>query len=185
MRRFSFSLFVACALCALSAHASPITAGTYDLTNTYVDGFQITGDVVLNSSGLVTSASLTLEDAALGDPTFTNVNSAGGPAGYNPVADYAYVAGSQGQIELQYLTALDGNGNIDLCILNASCNSYQASYAQIYVSSSLGYNPVDLSGGTLDPAAAATPEPSSLALMGTGILCAAGLLRRRMLHAKI
>jgi len=33
-----------------------------------------------------------------------------------------------------------------------------------------------------DPPAAVTPEPSSLVLMGTGILVAAGAMRRRMTH---
>lgn len=48
-----------------------------------------------------------------------------------------------------------------------------------------GYNHLDAisltdQGGTSNPAPAATPEPSSLMLCGTGLLGAAGAVRRRM-----
>jgi hypothetical protein len=166
----------------IAAQASSIPAGTYDLNNVTVDGFQLTGTINLNASGIVSGAAITLEDAALGNPVFTQVTSAGGPAGYAPVADYAYISDTGvGQLSLQYLTTLDGSGNVDLCILSANdCNSYQASYLQIYNQSSFGYNPVDLNSGTLNASSpAATPEPGSLALLGTGVLGLLGLARRK------
>jgi hypothetical protein len=71
-----------------------------------------------------------------------------------------------------------------LCILSANnCNSYQASYLQIYNQSSFGYNLVDLNSGVLDAAPASSPapapEPGSLALLGTGMLGLAGLAQRK------
>jgi PEP-CTERM motif len=166
-----------------SAHASSITAGTYDLNDVTVNGFNLTGTMTLDASGIVSAADITLQDAALGNPVLTQVDSAGGPSGYNPVADYAYISDPGiGQVALYYLTSLDAAGNIDLCILNASdCNAYQASYIQIYNQSSLGYNPVDLNSGALEAtsAPAPTPEPGSLALLGTSVLGIAAATRRK------
>jgi hypothetical protein len=175
----------------VAAHATPITAGTYDLTDTTMTAgstaYTLTGTVTIGSNGLMTAADITLNDAALGNPVFDVISSTGGPAGYNPVADFGYVttAGNTAQLYLSYLTTLDGSGNIDVCTVGSSCNGYQDSYGQIYGYSAFGYNPVDLDGGgSLDSApvtlpAAVTPEPRSLALLGTGIFGLATVLRKR------
>jgi hypothetical protein len=175
-----------------AAHATPITAGTYDLTDTTITAgstaYSLTGTVTIGSNGLMTAADITLNDAALGNPVFDVITGANGPAGYHPVADYAFVGtadGMTGQLYLSYLTTLDGSGNIDLCTVGGNCNSYQDSYSQIYFNSAFGYNPVDLNGGgTFDtapvtPPVAVTPEPRSLALLGTGIIGVATVLRKR------
>jgi hypothetical protein len=173
-----------------AAHASSIPAGTYDLNNVSVkdlanNTFQLSGSVTVNANGFVSAADITLQDAALGNMVFSHVDSAGGPSGNNPVADYAYISNpGHGQVALYYLTSLDGSGNIDLCILTANdCNAYQASYLQIYNQSSFGYSLVDLNSGALDAAPSSSPspapEPGSLALLGTGILGLAGLARRK------
>jgi hypothetical protein len=165
----------------VAAHATPITAGTYDLTNTTITAgstaYSLAGTVTIGSNGLLTAADITLHDPALGNPVFDMIGTTGGPAGYNPVADYAYVttAGNTAQLYLSYLTTLDGLGNIDLCTVGGNCNGYQDSYGQVYPASAFGYNPVDLIGGAFDtapvtPPAAVTPEPASLALLGIGIV---------------
>lgn len=175
----------------VGAQASTIPAGTYDLTGVKVDGYELTGTVTMNSSGIIDAADLELDDAALDDPLFTTVNSVGHD-GSAPVTDYAYIDSSVGQVDLQYLTGVNSAGDVELCLFSANdCNGYQASYLQIYSQSSLGYNPVELSSGALDPggsatvtdapvkSAAITPEVGTLALLGTGILGIAGLTRKR------
>lgn len=188
MRRWMKCLAVGAVMAAMTVvgHANSIPAGTYDLTGA-VGGYQLAGTMTLNANGIVDAAEIELQDAALGNPVFSQISSAGGPAGYAPAADYAYISDiGVGQLSLEYLTTLDGAGNLDLCILSAhDCNGYQASYIQIYNQSSFGYNPVDLNSGSLDPAPASspTPEPASLVLLGTAVLGLATLTRRRFRRA--
>jgi hypothetical protein len=177
----------------VAAHATPITAiaaGTYNLTDATITGgntvYSLTGTVTLNSFGLVSAADITLNDPALGNPVFDVVTVATF-GGFNPVADIAFVqtAGNTAQLELQYLTTTDASGNIDLCTVAGNCNPFQDSNAQIFGASAFGFNPVDLnSGGSFDAAPsmlppAVTPEPASLALLGTGIIGLATVLRKR------
>ncbi|HZQ42268.1 MAG TPA: PEP-CTERM sorting domain-containing protein [Acidobacteriaceae bacterium] len=181
--RGSVLIQIAVALAGLGmaavGQADTIHVGDYGLADVTVDGFQLTGTVTLNASGIVDAANITLKDSALSNPVFTDVNSAGGASGYNPVAGYAYISDpGVGQLALYYLPLLDGSGDVDLCILSAKdCNSYQASYMQIYGQSTFGYKLVDLDSGSLDTAPIAssdarppTPEPASLALLGTALI---------------
>ena len=174
------SVFVLSSSLGIAAHATPITPGTYDLTGTTItDGsavYSLSGAVTIGSNGLLTAANITLADPALGDPVFNVISSTGGPAGYNPVADFAYLttSGNTAQLYLSYLATPDGAGNIYLCAVGGSCNGYQDSYGQVYGASAFGYNLVDLQGGTFDmapvtPPTAITREPRSLALFGIGI----------------
>lgn len=200
MRRWMKRMTGAAVMAAMTGagYASTIPAGTYDLSGLSADGFQLTGTLTLNSSGIVDAAAIQLQDGALGNPVFTNISSAAGPAGYAPAADYAFISDSGvGQIALEYLTGLDGAGNVDVCTASAhNCNSYQASYMQIYEASSFGYGLTALSGtgeleaavqtpvqpttpGADDGSSAATPEPTGLVLLGTGILGMAALTHKR------
>jgi PEP-CTERM motif len=173
------------------ANANSIPAGDYDLTNVVVDGYQLTGSVTIGSSGQVSAADIRLNDAALGNPVFSGVSSEGTLPGSTPSTDYAFViASGVGVLALEYLPTVNSSGDVDLCIASAGdCDFYQSSFLGLYGLSGSGYALAALSGGTLDfagvndsadPAASsATPEPGTLALVGTGILAVAHLTRKR------
>lgn len=117
-------------LMAVAAHANSIPAGSYNVNDVVVNGYYLTGTLTLDTSGIVTAADLTLNDAVLGNPAFTHLDSAGGSTGNSPIADFAYIsAPGIGRVTLNYLTAPDGSGDIDLCIQSlANCKPNQASY---------------------------------------------------------
>ncbi len=180
----------------MTAHATPISAGTYLLTGTAGPTLgtgtmddSLAGTVTVGGNGLIGATDITLEDAALGNPVFDQIGAVGGPTGYDPVADDASITttGDTAQWYLSSLTTLGASGETDLCMDGSgNCNAYQASYGRIYSSSTFGYSPADLSGGAFRPSGlsvAIASEPTSLALLGIGILSLAALTRRRALRA--
>lgn len=164
------------------AHATTIT---YDLTGVTTSVGTLTGTVTIDTSTyLVTAANILFNDAAVGNPLFTNI---GSPAAYNGLGQ-DYISGPSdsplnygGQIALYYNTANIGTGDLNLCLAIGPCGtqSNEASYVQAYVSNGQG-GPFNITGGSLDPVQSAAPEPSTLFLLGTGILGLAGLASRKL-----
>ena len=175
----SLSLLAVLGACAV-ANASSITM---NLVNATSSAGTLTGTVEIDSStNLVTAAHLSLN----GNPVFTTISSESTQNGIGR----AFISTSgtspqagDGEVALYYdLTALNnGGGILPLCLLQVDCGDRGNVASYIHLVGSNGTNgPAYLTSGELDPATApvSTPEPSTLVLLGTGILMSAALVAR-------
>ena len=154
------------------AHASTITynldAGTATNWSGGTDPAtgSVTGTVTIDTTtNLATAGDLTFNLAPLGDFEFTVDGSHYGGPGINS-AEFDDLSNNTLYAHLYYDTS-----NIGIGDLNLIGNNWIYMAGTYYAF-----------GGTLDPVSS-TPEPSSLLLLGTGVLGLAGFARRRFLTA--
>ena len=179
---------------ASASHASPlypIVAGSYSFSGVAADGYSVTGSVTISSAGLVTAASFTFldDDGDSNDTTYPVFSSVSNNK-FNGI-DVATVTGSSGEMVLVFdQNTTNSNGTPNVCIGSTPCGvdnvtsspTQVAIYYFVNPDTNQGFNtagPVNLTSGTLTPVSVA-PEPSSFVLFGTGILAAAGAMRRRL-----
>jgi hypothetical protein len=154
----------------VAAHADT----TYDVTGVFDDASTLSGTYTINAAGVVTAADLTLDSI-----TFNILDGSTAPVGGITTYTNTYVD-----------TAANGSDYIDLEILGSStvCS------AEIYTCTFFGGpqltnafltpdSQLNLISGSASPETAATPEPSSLALLGTGLVGAIAMGRRKFLKA--
>ena len=176
MRKSLFAIIATLAL-TLAAHAD-----TLNVNGAFVSGTTLTGTLTLDTTThLFSTANLTAAGVNY-TATFTNPPTSQGPGN----GDFALVLVSQIQNQTATLdlflpaTSLTGYTGSPLCSTALFCGAAPDA-SSINVNFGLFSISEALASGTVG-SSTVTPEPSTLALLGTGLLGAVTTLRRKLVH---
>ena len=186
------TLFALAALClsSLAAHADTI----FDLNATLEYG-SVSGTLTLNASSTAFSAVDLTYVGINGVYNFTTISSQYFPYTiYSPTISEVESVGSiptgRAALELNLpLSSLVGyeGGSICTATFTSACSTtggypYPIGTPSFITGTNLGEGGYDaFTSGTLTPVSSVTPEPSTFALLGTGLLGFAGVVRKRFI----
>jgi hypothetical protein len=168
-----------------AAHADVLTTYTFD-NGVFQSGGTVTGTVTIDSTNNTATANLIADGISFTD-TETGLDAATSGFYTSPTSlQFLYGASQQFDIffpDIPNLAAFTGGAVCTTASALADCELSVNYGSETFLRASFE-NSDSLVSGTLDPLAApsATPEPSSLVLLGTGALGLAGAVRRRVLR---
>lgn len=193
MRRLASIFFFSALLCSRSAHADTFT---YYVNDVY-SSFSVNGTITTNiNSGTIFAANITAFSLTTSDGTRTELLNTGnsrvslsGTALTASVTglNFNYASTSAGLLLLQLLGA---HGTDYLCYQDAAtgCDDFDSAHESVSVGSdsqrvqtfTASRMIASATPPVVTPPVAVTPEPGTLALLSTGVLCMAGVLRKRI-----